>query len=201
MGRKIDYTEMIGKKFGRLTVVGLNHYDKKGTEYFYDCECECGNKITVRRQNLLHNLTRSCGCLAVEWKTSERGHYKTVYKKHEGGCSFCGRDEIYAKGLCHTCYNRLKKRGTLEYYHSKAEDNARRVAENKAKRKAKLDSLKPKSELGKYFLKELKNGGSIKELAAEFGVSRQTIYNRIYDCCEELELEYTPPLKIKSNRF
>lgn len=35
---------------------------------------------------------------------------------HEKKCNYCGKVEHYAKGLCKNCYNRLWKRGTLEYY-------------------------------------------------------------------------------------
>lgn len=35
---------------------------------------------------------------------------------HEEKCDFCGKLEHYAKGLCHNCYYRLKRRGTVEYY-------------------------------------------------------------------------------------
>lgn len=29
-------------------------------------------------------------------------------------CKECSWDKVYCRGLCHTCYNRFKRRGTLE---------------------------------------------------------------------------------------
>lgn len=56
--------DQTGRIFGRLTVTGFSHLtDKK--EYFWNCECECGNKVTVRYTNLL-GTTKSCGCLQRE---------------------------------------------------------------------------------------------------------------------------------------
>ena len=64
--------DIIGKRFGRLIVLGLSHsikYDY-GTKVFYhhvyECQCECGKVCQVRRSNLLNGNTRSCGCLNSE---------------------------------------------------------------------------------------------------------------------------------------
>jgi len=37
--RKID---MIGKKFGRLTVIGESKKTDKKKRIYYDCKCDCG---------------------------------------------------------------------------------------------------------------------------------------------------------------
>lgn len=52
--------DLVGKKFGRLTVEKLNK-SEKGI-LFWDCICECGNSITVRGGNLKSGHTTSCGC-------------------------------------------------------------------------------------------------------------------------------------------
>lgn len=53
--------EIIGQKFGRLTV--LEYIDRnKG----YLCECECGNKTNARSWSLKTGRHESCGCLAKE---------------------------------------------------------------------------------------------------------------------------------------
>lgn len=56
---------MIGKKFGKLTVISRS--DRKGNngELYWNCECECGNIISVRGHSLKRkdgNQTISCGC-------------------------------------------------------------------------------------------------------------------------------------------
>ncbi|NSW82555.1 MAG: hypothetical protein HPY90_04640 [Syntrophothermus sp.] len=57
--RKID---LVGKKFGRLTVIG--QADVKRRNLHWECQCECGNIVVVAGVNLKNGHTRSCGC----WK-------------------------------------------------------------------------------------------------------------------------------------
>lgn len=53
--------ELNGKKFGRLTVIDIVAYDSKGNARLY-CLCDCGQKPTVNRYNLISGHTTSCGC-------------------------------------------------------------------------------------------------------------------------------------------
>lgn len=69
MGSFIDLT---GKKFGRLTVIQKSY--KKGNEWYWDCECECGNKTYVRGVSLREGKTRSCGCLKQESDRKPKGN-------------------------------------------------------------------------------------------------------------------------------
>lgn len=55
---KID---MIGEKFGKLTV--LEEVPKQGRRIRYKCRCECGNITTVIGEDLRSGHTKSCGCL------------------------------------------------------------------------------------------------------------------------------------------
>ena len=52
---------MIGKTFGRLTVVRL-HHNEKGHN-FYECLCSCGNTSIVDGIWLRSGNTTSCGCI------------------------------------------------------------------------------------------------------------------------------------------
>lgn len=73
MTEKID---MIGKHFGRLTVIRENGKSKNGS-LMYLCECECGNFVTVRGISLRNGDCRSCGCLRKEVSSignSTHGH-------------------------------------------------------------------------------------------------------------------------------
>lgn len=61
--------DMIGKRYGRLTVRGIDHYvtDSKGWKrYYLACDCECGNSKVVLAYSLTQGLTKSCGCLQKE---------------------------------------------------------------------------------------------------------------------------------------
>lgn len=105
--------EIIGKKFGRLTV--LEYIDRnKG----YLCECDCGNKTNARSWSLKTGRHESCGCLAKEKlakrnfkegfislkneiynnykKAAKRRGYDFTLSKNEfynllnGDCDYCG---------------------------------------------------------------------------------------------------------------
>ena len=57
-------TPMIGKRFGRLTVVAETQ-SRKGRAMWI-CRCDCGQLTTVYGVNLRNGNTRSCGCLHKE---------------------------------------------------------------------------------------------------------------------------------------
>lgn len=61
---------LTGKKFGRLSVLGIDkEYEKTrkaGTEIKWICKCDCGNITTVQGYNLRSGHTQSCGCLNRE---------------------------------------------------------------------------------------------------------------------------------------
>ena len=59
-------SQMIGKKFGLLTVIGKDEMNKSPNgSYKWLCQCECGNTCSVSTQNLKQNKTQSCGCLTI----------------------------------------------------------------------------------------------------------------------------------------
>ena len=70
-------------KFGKWTVLGLDHreqkYDKYGKKnggaYFYKCRCDCGNEGVVLGHSLTHGNSKSCGCYSSE-RTA------TLFKKY-----------------------------------------------------------------------------------------------------------------------
>lgn len=57
-------TNIIGKRFGRLTVVKKTRL--KDNRIGWLCRCDCGNKKTIRTNHLLNGETKSCGCLKKE---------------------------------------------------------------------------------------------------------------------------------------
>ena len=58
---KID---LIGKKFGRWTVLRFSRTQKGKT--IWVCRCECGVEKEVYGGNLLRGVSQSCGCFRVE---------------------------------------------------------------------------------------------------------------------------------------
>lgn len=56
-----------GTKYGKLTVIKrTENPPHDDTAVWYDCVCDCGSVVSVRRKLLLNGMTRSCGCLHKE---------------------------------------------------------------------------------------------------------------------------------------
>ena len=51
---------LVGKKFGKLTVI--NREGMKNNTSYWKCLCECGTEIVVKRSHFGKNHIRSCGC-------------------------------------------------------------------------------------------------------------------------------------------
>lgn len=59
-----DRKDLIGKKFGRLTVT--EYAGKRAGMHRWKCLCECGRETVVGQTLLLSGKTKSCGCLRAE---------------------------------------------------------------------------------------------------------------------------------------
>ena len=55
--------DLTGQKFGRLTAIGLHHYNSQLRQYYWECECECGGRAVVYSGHLKSGHTQSCGCI------------------------------------------------------------------------------------------------------------------------------------------
>lgn len=62
--------DLVGKKFDRLKVLSLSHYDKIKRQRFWNCECECGKTIIRKTYSLTSKKgIKSCGCYTKEINT------------------------------------------------------------------------------------------------------------------------------------
>ena len=59
---------LIGKRFGKLTVIDVAL--KRGEKIRWLCNCKCGNASIVSTTALRSGNTRSCGCLQKEFVTN-----------------------------------------------------------------------------------------------------------------------------------
>ena len=59
-----DRDDKLSGPFGRLTVTGPAV--RKGSNYVVPVRCDCGETLTVQRNNLVSGRTKSCGCLHRE---------------------------------------------------------------------------------------------------------------------------------------
>ena len=60
-GKRIDPVELIGKRFGNLTVLKRTEHISRGTRTFL-FRCDCGNLTYVPPNKLTSGNTKSCGC-------------------------------------------------------------------------------------------------------------------------------------------
>lgn len=76
---------MIGKKFGKLTVLKKLEERKRG-KIAYECMCDCGNVAVVIGSDLKSGHVKSCGCLhGNDHKLSRTRIYNTVrYRLNRG---------------------------------------------------------------------------------------------------------------------
>ncbi len=58
-------TSLVGKTFGRLTVLALDHKNERLKPY-WRCLCKCGAEKVIRGDALTSGATRSCGCFNKE---------------------------------------------------------------------------------------------------------------------------------------
>ena len=99
-----------GEKFGRLTVIKLDHIEKytnptgklSRNEEFYLCTCDCGNECIILKQSLKLGYTKSCGCLQKERTALVRLNTK----KH--GLKNTRLYNIF-NGIKQRCYNKKDK--------------------------------------------------------------------------------------------
>lgn len=66
---------LIGRKFFRLTPIRKMDERYDGHHTYWECRCDCGNTIIVRKDSLLSGHAMSCGCYLEERRMD--GHLET----------------------------------------------------------------------------------------------------------------------------
>jgi hypothetical protein len=90
-------SEMIGRQFGRLSVVSRvgSIKGKTNSRKLWDCVCTCGNHKIVNTRDLTNGHTQSCGCLADESRRKpkidiavrdEYNHLRAIWKNMKNRC-------------------------------------------------------------------------------------------------------------------
>lgn|SRR4030043_432122 len=84
---------IIGKKYGVLTVLSFDHRDNCHT--YWKCKCKCGKTIICTKNSLERGNSKSCGCVRIE-------RFKKYITKH--GLS---KSPIYKvwHAMMQRCYN------------------------------------------------------------------------------------------------
>lgn len=88
---------LIGQKFGRLTVIKRDE-NSKTNHTMWICKCECGKVKRVDSSNLIRGTTLSCGC----YKKEKISKIKRKYDKEK----FNERIYNIWSGIKTRCYNK-----------------------------------------------------------------------------------------------
>ena len=97
--------QMMGKKFGLLTVVGEAANSNTGRKRWL-CKCECGGEVIKQVGDLQSGNTRSCGCYRKQrminrnmthGEAGTRTYRIWAYMKYR--CADAGREEYGGRGI------------------------------------------------------------------------------------------------------
>ncbi len=95
--KKYNNPDFIGKEFGYLTVIGIEHSEEL-KQYLWRCRCRCGKEVIVTPYRLVVTKEiKSCGCYKESSKTGlSRKEYHRKYIKEY-------RDLLKSHNLCVRC--------------------------------------------------------------------------------------------------
>lgn len=79
--------DILGKKFGMLTVKEFSHM--KNYRSYYVCQCDCGNTKIIMRHSLISGRTKSCGCTIKRNPVKHNKSYTRVYNIWQGMKARC----------------------------------------------------------------------------------------------------------------
>ena len=97
---------LVGCRFGRLTVIG-NFTAIKGKS-FWLCKCDCGQSKFVRASGLVHGQAKSCGCWKNELASARSKKLLTTHGK-------TGSREYYThQSMMQRCFN-IKSKSYKDY--------------------------------------------------------------------------------------
>ena len=80
--RYINYTDLCGQKFGKLTVVEETNVRTAGGNIVWKCLCDCGRYTLVDTGSLRSGHTQSCGCI------QSQGEFKIKQILEEASITF-----------------------------------------------------------------------------------------------------------------
>lgn len=85
---------LIGQKFGRLTVIDRLENTKSGKTRWL-CICDCGNETAVQGNNLKNKHVKSCGCLNKELTRQRSQKYNTYDLTNNYGIGYTSNGKCF----------------------------------------------------------------------------------------------------------
>lgn len=108
--------DLIGMKFGKLTVVSKAENDKKN-QAMWNCLCDCGNYTRVCTYQLTSGKTKSCGCLRKI--AAHENHFDDLTGKTFGKLTVIRRAENKEKRTMWECLCECGNISIVEAYQLK----------------------------------------------------------------------------------
>lgn len=71
MSKAIDLTN---RRYDMLVAKRQVHMDNDKRHAFWECQCDCGNTIVVRKDSLEGGYVKSCGCMEKKYKKHGHSH-------------------------------------------------------------------------------------------------------------------------------
>ena len=87
-----DKSEWIGKKYGRLTVIGaVNVKTTQTTQWYWKMKCDCGNITVVKPREAISGKIVSCGCYRKNRGCLTKTHGMSRTRLHNIWCGINNR--------------------------------------------------------------------------------------------------------------
>lgn len=114
---KLNFQNLKNKRFGRLKVISRLKNDDYN-QVVWKCKCDCGNICNIISRSLVHNRTKSCGCLHKERVRKEPYYHiyssikrrENYYESKDRKCTFSFNEflEFIKITNCHYCGDEIK---------------------------------------------------------------------------------------------
>ena len=72
---------IIGQKFGKLTVINMRSDRGNSNQIMYDCKCDCGNNNITSGESIRSGKSKSCGCNRKNPPNKENDRIFAVWKQ------------------------------------------------------------------------------------------------------------------------
>lgn len=210
--RRFPIEKLIGRRSGRLVVLRegkpiitralrfIKFYEYK--KRMIDCQCDCGNIITITPSKFMSGKYKSCGCLDKDHRAANKDRLRDYCKnqmpesererrreqarkmalknrKYEEVCTNCGKEEHYAHGLCRNCYHKQRRTGDFDRRGTQAAQRAELERQHEEamakKRNDRIKACNPNTDRGREFLKLYAKGKTLQEIADMNNITRERV--------------------------
>ena len=89
---------MIGKRFGAYVVLGASSSPTRGSNRYWECQCDCGVVKDVQGCNLKSGASKSCGCVKNQKHGMSRSPEYTTWRAMKRRCYDEGFKSYYYCG-------------------------------------------------------------------------------------------------------